>query len=360
MDKKRICLVIPTLQAGGMERVMSELAWHFLTRKEVELHLVLYGIKQEIFYAIPDNITIHKPVFMFKNTFRLYYTIRTLGYLRKTISLIKPDSILSFGEYWNSFILLALLFKKYPVYVSDRSQPNKSLGRFHDRLRKWLYPRAAGVILQSRKAKHIYQQEFKRLIIRVIGNPIREIEASMDIKRENIILMVGRLIKTKHHDRLIRIFALLEIKDWKLVLVGYDHLKQNNLETLKKLAQDLGVSDRVIFAGKQSNVKEYYLKSKIFAFTSSSEGFPNVIGEAMSAGLPVVSYDCIAGPSEMITDGENGYLIPVFDDVMFQEKLHKLMSDEALMQNMGKEAKKSIQKFSVESIGKQFLDFILR
>ena len=74
----------------------------------------------------------------------------------------------------------------------------------------------------------------------MIGNPIREINATIEVERENQILMVGRLIKTKHQDSLIRIFASLNNKDWKLVLVGYDHLKQNNMESLKKLAADLG------------------------------------------------------------------------------------------------------------------------
>ncbi len=346
------------MQAGGMERVMSELAWHFATKSEVELHLVLYGIKQEIFYSLPDNVVIHKPKFRFKNAFRLFYTLKTLGYLRKTISRIKPDTVLSFGEYWNSFVLLSMLFKKYPVYVSDRSQPNKSLGKFHDRLRKWLYPKSAGVILQTETAKLIYQEKFKTLNIEVIGNPIREIEATVDGERENQILMVGRLIKTKHQDRLIRIFASLKNKDWKLVLVGYDHLKQSNMENLKKLAEDMGVADQVIFAGKQSEVEKFYLKSKIFAFTSSSEGFPNAIGEAMAAGLPVVAYDCDAGPSEMITDDKTGFLIPLFDDETFKSKLELLMEQPELREKFGQNGKEYIAGLSIKLIGEKFYQFI--
>ena len=196
MKKRKICLVIPSLQAGGMERVMSELAWYFSTKKDAEIHLILYGINREIFYTVPENVVIQKPNFWFNNSHRLFYTLKTLVYLRKTIGMIKPDTILSFGEYWNNFVLLSLLFKKYPVYISDRSQPDKSLGRFHDTLRKWLYPKASGVILQSQKAKLIYQKKFKRLNIKVIGNPIREIQSQADIQRKNQVLMVGRLIKT--------------------------------------------------------------------------------------------------------------------------------------------------------------------
>ena len=77
MYQKRLCLVIPSLQAGGMERVMTELAWHFTTKRDLEVHLVLYGITREIFYSIPGNIIIHKPTFLFKNRFRFYYTIKT-------------------------------------------------------------------------------------------------------------------------------------------------------------------------------------------------------------------------------------------------------------------------------------------
>jgi len=358
MNKQVICLVIPSLQAGGMERVMSELVWYFSTKKDTEIQIILYGIKQEIFYSIPENITVHKPNFRFNNKFRLFFTLKTVLFLRKTISSLKPDTVLSFGEYWNSFVLLALLFKKYPVYISDRSQPNKSLGNFHDRLRKWIYPRSAGIILQSQKAIEIYQKNYKRLNIKVIGNPIREIKSQNGVQRENLVLMVGRLIESKHQDRLIKIFASIGKKDWKLVLVGYDHLKQNNMEPLKRLAMKCEVSGNVVFAGKQSDVEKYYLSSKIFAFTSSSEGFPNAIGEAMAAGLPVVAYDCIAGPSEMIVDQESGFLIPLFNDDIFKSKLELLMDNPDLSEKFGQNGMEYIKKFNIQSIGEQFYQFI--
>jgi glycosyltransferase involved in cell wall biosynthesis len=265
---------------------------------------------------------------------------------------------LSFGEYWNSFVLLSLFGTPWNVYVSDRSQPDKSLGRMHNLLRKWLYKRATGVILQTEKAREIYKRSFNRLTIHVIGNPIRHIAEYSDAKKMNQVLMVGRLIKTKNQDRLIRMFADIGNKDWKLVLVGYDHLKQANLEPLKKLAADCGIEDRVDFAGKQYDVERYYRTSKIFAFTSSSEGFPNVIGEAMAAGLPVVAYDCMAGPSEMIRDNENGFLVPLYDDEQFKSKLSILMEDEDLREVMGRNARLSIERFKLEHIGKKYLDVI--
>jgi glycosyltransferase involved in cell wall biosynthesis len=359
IEKKKLCLVIPSLQAGGMERVMTELAGYFAIRKNIESHLILYGITREIFYQIPEGIIIYKPSFSFNNKWRLFYTFKTLFFLRNTIKKINPYSILSFGEYWNNFLLLSIFGLKYQAFVSDRSQPDKSLGWFQDQLRHWFYPRAKGLIFQTEKAKEIYLSKNKHPNIAVIGNPIKDFDtAKFKSEREKQVLMVGRLIKTKHQDKLIEMFAKVSQPDWKLIIVGYDHLKQHNLERLKVLAKDLNIDERVVFTGKQDNIEEIYSRSSIFAFTSSSEGFPNAIGEAMSAGLPVIAFDCVAGPSEMITDGHNGYLIPLFDYIMFESKLAKLMMDDNLREELGSNARESIKRFFSERICESFYRFI--
>lgn len=355
---KAICLVIHSLQAGGMERVMSELVAFFVKKEGIKVHLVLYGVTRELFYSVPSDVIIHKPDFEFQSQKRLISTIRTLWFLRKKIIELNPFTILSFGEYWNSFVLLATLGLKYPVFVSDRAQPDKNLGLFADKLRKWLYPRANGVIAQTQKAKEIYQTQFKHTNIRVIGNPIKKVSNNRPIKKENFVLMVGRLIKSKNQDELIKLFARINEPGWKLVLVGYDHLKQNNHKRLQKIIEELGLEERVMLAGKQSDVDYYYLQSKIFAFTSSSEGFPNAIGEAMAAGLPVIAFDCIAGPSEMIVDGRNGFLIPLFNYDLFEEKLGQLMSEEELSLRMGAKGQSDIEQFYIDTIGNKYFEFI--
>jgi len=359
MDSKQVCLVIPSLQAGGMERVMSELGRHFALKEDIQIHLVLYGITREVFYQIPESLIIHTPSFKFNSRMRLFHTLRTLFYLRDTIKKIVPKSILSFGEYWNSFVLIALIGLKYPIYVSDRCQPDKSLGKLHNQLRRIMYQKAAGIIAQTEKAKEIYHSQFKHKNIGVIGNPIRSITPRKEIVKENIVLMVGRLIRSKHQDKLIELFIRISKPDWKLIIVGYDHLKQNNEERLKKIIADNNAEDSVILVGKQADVESYYLKSRIFAFTSSSEGFPNVIGEAMSVGLPVVAFDCVAGPSEMIKDNHNGYLVPLFDYVQFQIKLKLLMDNEDLRIKFGGNAIEDIKQYSISHIGEQYLNFIL-
>ncbi len=357
---KKVCFVIHSLQPGGTERVMAELIHHFVKKTELELHLVLYGKDREIFYSIPASVHIHQPVFTFDSGNRFYSTIKTLRYLRSQIREIAPDVVLSLGEYWNSFVLLALTGLKYPVYISDRCQPGKHLGNLHEFLRKWLYPGAAGIIAQTEAARQIYQKKSLNSNIRVIGNPIRTLNHKNGSPgKENIILMVGRLIESKHHDRLISIFQDIDKSHWKLVIVGGDALKQDGMKRLQALVKENGMEDQVIFTGIVADVETYYHKSKIFAFTSSSEGFPNAIGEAMSAGLPIVAYDCMAGPSDLIKDSNNGFLIPLFNDEEFKEKMKLLMEDEHLREKMGETSKELIKKYSSDAIGEKYYSFIL-
>lgn len=357
--KKRICLVIPSLQPGGMERVMSELAAYFCNQEGLEVHLVLYGIKRDIFYPLPSNIIIHKPMFEFNNKWRTWNTIKTIIWLRKKLKFLRPSAVLNFGELWNNFVLAATLGLRIRVFISDRCQPDKSLGRLHDKLRNVLYPKATGVICQTQTAKEIYRSMFDHDNFVVIGNPIRNIGSNPKIKKENIVLTVGRLIKSKHHDELIRIFSSINPSDWKLVIVGDDALKQKNKEKLVQLVKELGMEGKVELAGKRSDVDDFYNRAKIFAFTSSSEGFPNVVGEAMSASLPVVAYDCVAGPSDLIDSGETGFLIPLHNQPIFETRLKELMSNPCLRAELGAAGKEKIQEFSVELIGRRFEEEIL-
>ncbi len=351
-------MIIPTLQPGGMERVMSELANYFSTREDLEVHLLLYGKKRVVFYEVSEKVIEYSPKSNFKGAHQLLPALGRLRYIRRTVKYIGPDAVLSFGEYWNSFVLLALLGLSYPIFISDRCSPAKEFSFAHKWIRKLLYPLSQGVIAQTEAAKQLYKKQFRHNNVAVIGNPIPELPGS-DKKKELVVLTVGRLIHTKNHDRLIELFCNINMPGWKLLIIGGDAQKQGNMKRLQNLIAKLGAEEKVILAGTQNNMEEYYTQSSIFAFASTSEGFPNVIGEAMIAGLPAVAFDCIAGPSDMIDEAENGFLIPVDDYAKFQERLELLMSDKALREKMGSVASTSIKRFSIENIGRKYVDFIL-
>lgn len=338
---------------------MAQLATNFAERAQIRVDLILIGRKREVVYTMPESVIVHKPGFEFNNSKRTLYTLRTMRFLRKKIKEIDPDTILSFGEFWNNLVLLSLVGLSYPVFISDRSEPDKDMGKIQNFLRDRLYPRAAGYIAQTEEAKKICLKKEWNDNVRVIGNPIREIPENGRVEKENIILSVGRLIKTKHFDRLIKMFVEIDNPDWKLVIVGGDAKRLNLSKELKSLVHELGAENRVFLEGEQKHIDKYYQKSKIFAFTSSSEGFPNVIGEALSAGLPVVAYDCVAGPSDMIEDGVNGYLLPIGDEDGFKHKLSILIGNEALRNKMKKNSTVKLKNYRTASISNKFHDFIL-
>lgn len=354
----KICCVIPSLQPGGMERVMSVLINGFIQQYDADVHIVLYGASRGVFYELDKRAHIYTPQWDFDLSHRTRDTLKTILFLRKTIKHLKADAILSFGSRWNSLVLLSCLGLRLPIFISDRGTPIRSDKGFHAKMKHLLYPFAKGIIVQTQTAKDIYQQKYRQKNYCVIGNPIRSITVPENNVRDNTVVSVARLVDTKNFDRLINVFEAIGNNDWILKIVGGNADGQHVMEELQAQREKSPMKDNILLAGTQKDVDSYLLKAKVFAFTSSEEGFPNAIGEAMSAGLPVVSYNCMTGPSEMIEDGENGYLVDVFDDATFTKKLQQLMSDDNLRSVMGQYAQKSIKRFSEERIVGQFYEFI--
>jgi glycosyltransferase involved in cell wall biosynthesis len=254
--------------------------------------------------------------------------------------------------------MLACLGLHARVFLSDRSSPELNIGRFQKWLRRLLYPRATGLLTQTNKAREISKANELNDRIFVVPNPVVMPNIAAESARQNTILSVGRMVATKNYDCLIRIFASLNAGNWRLIIVGDDAQGQKHRSTLESLADRLRVADRVEFAGQQSDVQSFYDRAKIFAFTSSSEGFPNVVAEALASGLPVVSYDCVAGPSDLIKNGENGYLVKLFDEQAFGKKLADLIVDEDRRVQMSINARKSVARLSIDRVASCVLDCI--
>ncbi|MEX0450060.1 glycosyltransferase [Spiribacter sp. 221] len=342
-----------------MERVMSTLMEQFVHQSLFEVDLVLYGRRRTRFFEVPTSVRVHEPRFDFDSYSRWLSTALTARFLRETLKRLQPDRVLSFGELWNSFVLLSALGRTQEIVVSDRCQPVKRFRWHQEVLRRWLYPHANKVIVQTEMARAHYRARFPSARFCVIGNPVAEVTDSQPSERDKTILNVARLISTKHHDRLIRMFASLASDDWDLVILGDDAQSQTHRARLEALAGSLGVAERVSIMGTVEDVEDYYRRASIFAFPSSSEGFPNALAEAMAHGMSCVSYDCCAGPGDLITEGETGYLVPVFDDAAFADRLERLMADGGLREEMGRKAKESMKAFAAHRIAQQYAEAIL-
>jgi glycosyltransferase involved in cell wall biosynthesis len=145
---------------------------------------------------------------------------------------------------------------------------------------------------------------------------------------------------------LLHIWAKTQKGGWKLKIVGEGPDRQ----MLENLVDSLELRNSVIFTGWINNPSTILQTAKLFCLTSFYEGFALVIAEAMAHGLPVVAYDLPYGPSDIISDGKDGLLIPYLDEHAFAQKLSELMADEERISRMGMAAIKKSEQFSVDKI----------
>jgi GalNAc-alpha-(1->4)-GalNAc-alpha-(1->3)-diNAcBac-PP-undecaprenol alpha-1,4-N-acetyl-D-galactosaminyltransferase len=355
LNKFKICLILPSLQTGGMERVLIELGNYFSENGLFgEIHLISL-VESEIHFSYDKNMIIHIPKFNYKDYSKINYTLKTFSFLRRKIIEISPDIILNFGDHYNSFVILASSFLKPKVFISNRRNPFLSNGFFIDSLNRHLYRFASGIIAQTEIAKNEIIKKSYNSNITVIPNPVKLLTYE-NLKRENIILNVGRFIDTKNQKLLLQYFFDLKKYDWRLVFCG----EGPKLEEVKDLAKQLGLEDYVSFEGNIREINAFYQKARIFAFTSTSEGFPNVLIEAMSAGLACISFDCETGPSDIIQNDVDGYLISNFDHHNYKLKLKELMENEYARNIISENALKKSLSFSMDIVGKRYYDFLTK
>ena len=154
----------------------------------------------------------------------------------------------------------------------------------------------------------------------------------------------------KNHPLLLRAFARLAHRDARLMLLG----QGQNEAMLRALAGELGIADRVIFAGFHSDPSPFYATADLFVLSSDREGLPTVLIEALSFGLPPVSTDCPSGPAEILGNGRWGRLVAVGDADALADEM-----DEALAATVDCEALKCrAADFSPEIAARKYLDLL--
>ncbi len=181
-----------------------------------------------------------------------------------------------------------------------------------------------------------------------IDNPV---QADLSSKK---VISVGRLDYQKGFDYLIDAWGLVaeKHKDWLLDIYGDGPLS----EQLQGQIDKQGLHNSVRLCGRTPNITEKYAQHSIYVMSSRAEGLGLVLIEAASCGLPLISYDCPSGPSEIVTDGENGYLIPHVGDIAaMADKICLLIEDVELRKQMGEKAKLMVDKFSPLKIKEQWM-----
>ncbi len=183
--------------------------------------------------------------------------------------------------------------------------------------------------------------------IEVIPNPRTFVTDNPSTLDGHLVIAAGRFNHQKNFEGLIDAWSMVPaLDDWKLWIVGDGEERQN----LENRIQTLGIRDRVILGSPEDDMQAVYRKASIYAMTSRYEGLPMVLLEAQAMGLPIVSYTCKCGPKDVITEGVDGFLVPMNDKLAFASRLDTLMRDEALRKRMGAAAYAASDRFDEDAM----------
>ncbi|HJR79840.1 MAG TPA: glycosyltransferase family 4 protein [Anaerolineales bacterium] len=217
-----------------------------------------------------------------------------------------------------------------------------------------IWKNAAAVVANSRGLRQMAQAFDSRFEIPIIPNGI-DLDSYKTSSRDWTfprLLSAGRIVHQKGLDVAMRALGGLKELNWEWQIAG----DGPQIHSLKSLAKELGIGNRIHFLGWQSRdqLMKCYGQANIFLFPSRHEGMPNALLEAMASGLPVIA-SCIAGNEELVVNGETGYLVPSENIESLQAALKKLLIDPALRERMGRASRQHVEaSYSWESTAQQY------
>lgn len=374
--KKKVFFLIPTLSMGGGERVVSELSLNL--PDSIETTIVLF--KNDVFYPYKGKLISLNMSLSNGFLFKIYYFLKGFFQFKKIVKKENPDHIISFGVPAD---LMSLLVSPSKTLIGVHSLWSKShKGIIEKNLIKLLFNKAKKFICVSKTVAEDLKENFniKQEKIKIIYNPIdiekiqKQADQPIELEHQEIfknpvIINMGRFSEEKNHYFLIKTFKEIKkkIKTVKLVILG-DGEKRIFLEQLIK---ELGLEDSVHLLGIQDNPFKFLAKAKVFVLSSSREGLPCSILEAMACGLPVISTDCRSGPREILapkTDikiqtknieyAEFGILTPTDYSTDSKKKLAeavtKVLTDKKLSDSLIEKSKQRAEYFNIKNIIKEW------
>lgn len=212
--------------------------------------------------------------------------------------------------------------------------------------------RYSKVVLLNDSEKEYYRLNNLTVIPNFIDTKEKQ---SSEIDKKNIIISAGRIVIEKQFDHLVDIWSKLADKnsDWVVHIYG-----DGNIQELNEKINESGLEECFKIYPATVSIRDKMKEAKIFVLVSKSEAFPMVLLEAMEAELPIVSYDSPHGPKNIITDGKDGFVVPLNNRDAFAEKLDLLINDSKLRDNFILNQKEKLDSFSKKRVMNQWNNLI--
>lgn len=361
MNNKSILFVISTVSSGGAARVLTTIANHLSKKDNINISILshLYGSN----YAVNPNIDWDalyeineiKKTYINKIYRRIVYWPRFFFAIHKK----KPDIVISFlrGMNWRVILLCKILGIR--VIATEHSNHLAERGLFSWIERRYIYKLSSSIVVLTEFDRIFYSKYMNNVFL--IPNPATFLPGNNITKKDKIILAVGDMDRyhIKGFDILLNVFQVLskEFNEWKLRIIGpgrYGYIYLSSLVEEKSLC---GKVDLVEFT---SNIEDEMKRSEIFALSSRYEGYSMVLLEAMSKGCACISFDCPAGPNELLRGGKGGILVNNGDTDEFVEKLKFLMSNKETRCNLSKQAMRIASEYNINDIEKKWIEIFLK
>ena len=373
-SKYKIVYCTPALySAGGVERIVSVKASYFADVLGYDVTVIVTeGKGRTSFFPLSDKVKVVNFELGFEELWRASFFRKVLLYLQKQrqfkklltaeLMRIRPDFTISMLRREINFLTdipdgskkIGELHVNRANYRNFEKNESNALKRLFARL--WMdslvrkLKKLDRLVVLTEKSRDAWPELSN---VEVIPDPLPfQIEVKSDLHAKRIIT-IGRYAYQKGYDMLLRAWAEIEKKypDWQLAIYG-----MGNLDSLRNQMKDLGIAeDRCLLNGPVNDVTKEYLNSSVFVLPSRFEGFGLVIIEAMSCGVPVVAFNCPMGPDEIISDGEDGFLVPVGDVHALAEKLQTLMQNQELRMKFSETAYRNSARYRIEKISNQWI-----
>ena len=355
--KYKICLVSDCLADGGAERVAASLS-DFFVSKNIDIQHVI--IQDDVKYAFSGTVF---NLGKYKNkSNNILNKFKRFWIFKQFISENNFDYIIDFrvkNNFWQEFFVSKIIFKPKTIYAIH----SFNLDLYFPKS-KWLAQKIfekKSIIAISETIKLEIEKKYDFKNIQVIYNPIDALKvqtlSKIPFKKEfDFIVAAGNMNDNKQFDKIIKCYvdSILPKNDIKLVLLG----DGKNRNALEKLTKDLNFDDKIIFEGQVENPYLHFANAMFFIQASKFEGLPMVLIESLACGTPVVAFDCKSGPNEIIENKKNGLLIENQNFDKLTIAMNLMTDDKNLYKTCKSNSIKSIEKFEIENIGDQWLEFL--